>query len=120
MALRNLGRRRARTTATLLALFIGVYGIGVDIAFGQDLGSQITSSLAQNSPYNLVATTVGNDRNTLSAHLNSIAGLELAILFKEVSSDLTKISVKREFVCGLVGMGLGSLVEGVSPRSSSP
>src|SRR5438128_12560992 len=26
--------------------------------------------------------------------LNSIAGLELAILFKEVSSDLTKISVR--------------------------
>ncbi len=75
MALRNLGRRRARTTATLLALFIGVYGIGIDIAFGQDLGSQITSSLAQNSPYNLVATTVGNDTNTLSAHLNGIAGL---------------------------------------------
>jgi phosphoesterase RecJ-like protein len=26
--------------------------------------------------------------------LNSIAGLELAVLFKEVSSDLTKISVR--------------------------
>lgn len=75
MALRNLGRRRVRTTATMLALFIGVYGIGVDIGIGQDLGTQITSALAQNSPYNIVATTVGKDSATLSAHLNTIPGV---------------------------------------------
>jgi putative ABC transport system permease protein len=75
MALRNLGRRRGRTTATLLALFIGVYGIGITVGFGQDLGSLITNTLNQNSPYNLVATTTGNDTNALSAHLNSIPGL---------------------------------------------
>jgi putative ABC transport system permease protein len=75
MALRNLGRRRARTTATLLALFIGVYGIGITVGFAQDLGSLITNTLNQNSPYNLVATTTGNDTNALSGHLNSIPGL---------------------------------------------
>ncbi len=75
MALRNLGRRRARTTATLLALFIGVYGIGITVGFGQDLGSLITGTLKQNTPYNLVATTTGNDTNALSTHLNSIPGL---------------------------------------------
>jgi putative ABC transport system permease protein len=75
MALRNLGQRRIRTTATLLALFIGVYGIGVDIGIGQDMGTQITSALTQNSPYNLVTTTTGNDANTLQGHLNGIAGL---------------------------------------------
>ncbi|HLJ33346.1 MAG TPA: FtsX-like permease family protein [Ktedonobacteraceae bacterium] len=75
MALRNLGRRRVRTMATMLALFIGVYGIGIDIGMGQDLGVQITSALNQNSPYNIVATTVGKDSNTLRTHLNSIPGV---------------------------------------------
>jgi predicted lysophospholipase L1 biosynthesis ABC-type transport system permease subunit len=75
MALRNIGRRRARTTATLLALFIGVYGIGITVGFGQDLGSLITNTLNQNSPYNLVATTIGQDTNALSAHLSGIPGL---------------------------------------------
>ncbi|MDQ6659437.1 MAG: FtsX-like permease family protein, partial [Chloroflexota bacterium] len=75
MALRNLGRQRARTTATMLALFIGVYGIGVDIGVGQDLQTQIMNALNQNSPYNVVATTVGKDSDKLHAHLNSIAGL---------------------------------------------
>ena len=75
LALLNLGRRRVRTVATLLALFIGVYGLGVDIGLGQDLGSQITGALAQNTPYNLVATTVGKDTTTLRTHLSSIPGL---------------------------------------------
>ena len=75
MALRNLGRRRVRTIATMLALFIGVYGVGIDIGMGQDLGAQITSALNQNSPYNIVATTVGNDTSTLRTHLSSIPGV---------------------------------------------
>jgi phosphoesterase RecJ-like protein len=43
--------------------------------------------------------------------LNSIAGLELAVLFKEVSSDLTKISVRSRgavdaaALCALFGGG---------------
>lgn len=75
MALRNLGRQRIRTTATMLALFIGVWGIGMDIGIGQDMRTQILGALAQNLPYNLVATTVGKDTNTLQSHLNTIAGL---------------------------------------------
>lgn len=75
MALRSLNRRRARTTTTLLALFIGIYGLGVDIGFGQDLSSLISNTLAQNTLYNLVATTTDKDTSTLRAHINSIAGV---------------------------------------------
>lgn len=75
MALRNLNRRRARTTTTLLALFIGIYGLGVDIGFGQDLSSLIGNTLAQNTPYNLVATTTGKDADTLRAHIDGIRGV---------------------------------------------
>ncbi|GCE14855.1 ABC transporter permease [Tengunoibacter tsumagoiensis] len=76
MALRNIGRQRIRTTATLMALFIGVFGIGIDIGFGQDLGRQITDGLNQNSPYNLVVTTSGQEEsNALRTHLHIIPGL---------------------------------------------
>ena len=54
MALRNIGRHRGRTTATIMAMYIGIWGIGIDIGIGQDLKTQITGALAQNSPYNLV------------------------------------------------------------------
>jgi ABC-type antimicrobial peptide transport system permease subunit len=75
MALRNLGRRRSRTATTMVALFIGVFGIALVVGVGQDLETQITKSLAQSSPYNLVATTSGRDTGTLQAQLTSIAGL---------------------------------------------
>jgi putative ABC transport system permease protein len=75
MALRNIGRRRARTTATLLAIFIGVYGVGLDIGLGQDLQTRVTSVLNQAQPYNLVVTTSGRNSTTLAAHLSSISGL---------------------------------------------
>ncbi|GAC1388431.1 MAG: ABC transporter permease [Ktedonobacteraceae bacterium] len=75
MALRNIGRQRARTTTTLLALFIGVFTVGVVLALGQDLQVQISSSFAQNLTYNVVATTTGNDTTALHTKLNTIPGL---------------------------------------------
>ncbi len=75
MALRNLGRRRTRTTTTMLALFIGIFGIAVVIGVGQDMQTQIRNTLAQNEPYNLAATTSGSDTGTLQVQLNTIPGL---------------------------------------------
>jgi putative ABC transport system permease protein len=75
MALRNLGRRRTRTTATMLALFIGIFGIGIVIGVGQDLQTSIRNSLSQNQPYNIAVTTSGKDTSTLQARLNTLPGL---------------------------------------------
>src|SRR5881275_194393 len=69
MALRNIGRQRTRTTTTILALFIGVFTIGLVLTLGQDLQSQISSVFAQNLSYNVVATTSGTDTTTLQAKL---------------------------------------------------
>src|SRR5579883_1483935 len=75
MALRNVGRRRARTATTMLALFIGIFGIALVVGVSLDLQTQITKSLAQNSPYNLVVTTSGQDTNTLQAQVKTLPGL---------------------------------------------
>jgi putative ABC transport system permease protein len=75
MALRNSNRWRVRTVATMLALFIGVAGVGLDIGFGQDLQTRITDAIDQSQPYNLVVTADGHDRTTLAAHLQSLQGL---------------------------------------------
>jgi putative ABC transport system permease protein len=71
MALRNIGRQRTRTTTTILALFIGVFTIGLVLTLGQDLQSQISSVFAQNLTYNVVATTSGTDTRTLQAKLGT-------------------------------------------------
>jgi putative ABC transport system permease protein len=75
MALRNIGRQRARTTTTMLALFIGVFTIGLVLALGQDLQTQISNSFAQNLTYNVVTMTSGTDTTTLQAKLGTVPGL---------------------------------------------
>ena len=75
MALRNIGRQRTRTTTTVLALFIGVFTIGLVLTLGQDLQSQISNLFAQNLTYNVVATTSGADTKTLQAKLNTVPGV---------------------------------------------
>src|SRR5881275_2391652 len=75
MALRNIGRQRVRTTTTLLALFIGVFTVGLVLALGQDLQAQISASFASNLSYNVVALTTGDDSATLQAELGTIPGL---------------------------------------------
>jgi signal transduction histidine kinase len=64
MALRNIGRQRTRTTTTMLALFIGVFTIGLVLALGQDLQTQISNAFAQNLTYNVVTMTSGTDTFT--------------------------------------------------------
>lgn len=75
MALRNIGRQRARTTTTVLALFIGVFTIGLVLALGQDLQVQLNTAFAQNATYNIIATTSGTDTTTLQGKLGTIPGL---------------------------------------------
>ncbi|MGH2479891.1 MAG: FtsX-like permease family protein, partial [Ktedonobacteraceae bacterium] len=76
MALRNLGRRRTRAMTTMLALFIGIFCIGLVVGLGQDLQTQIADSFTQKLPYNIVATTSGTDTSTLHAQVNTIPGLK--------------------------------------------
>src|SRR6266852_8442069 len=75
MALRNIGRQRTRTTTTMVALFIGVFTIGLVLALGQDLQTQISNSFSQNLTYNVVTMTSGTDTSTLQAKLGTVPGL---------------------------------------------
>ncbi len=75
MALRNIGRQRARTTTTLLALFVGVFTIGLILVLGQNLRDQINNVLAKSLNYNVFVTTHGNDTTTLRNNLSTLPGL---------------------------------------------
>src|SRR6266568_4111554 len=75
MALRNLGRQRARTTTTLLALFVGVFTIGLILVLGQDLRDTINAAIAKSLTFNLVTIASQSDANALQSQLGSIPGL---------------------------------------------
>jgi putative ABC transport system permease protein len=75
MALRNIGRQRTRTTTTMVALFIGVFTVGLVLALGQGLQVQISNAFTQNLTYNVVTLTSGTDTTTLQSKLGTVPGL---------------------------------------------
>lgn len=75
MALRNIGRQRARTTTTLLALFVGVFTIGLILVLGQNLSEKINAAIANNLTFNLITIARGNEADVLHSKLGTIPGL---------------------------------------------
>ncbi len=75
IALRNIGRQRARTTTTMLALFVGVFTIGLILVLGQDLRDKINNTIATSLTYNVVTIATGNDANALQSQLATIPGI---------------------------------------------
>ncbi|HEX7736277.1 MAG TPA: FtsX-like permease family protein [Ktedonobacteraceae bacterium] len=76
MALRNIGRQRARTTTTLLALFVGIFTIGLILVLGQNVRDLVNNSIANMLTYNVVTSTSGAEATALQADINSIPGLK--------------------------------------------
>ena len=76
MALRNIGRTRSRTTTTLLALFVGVFTIGLIVTLGQNLRDQVDKQLAKTVNFNVAAIAENKEIQTLSAQSSSIPGLQ--------------------------------------------
>ncbi len=95
MSFRNIGRQRGRTTVTLLALFVGVFTIGLLLVLGQNLRDQLDSLIANSIGYNVTVTTAGNDTTNLQANLSTIPGLVPAH-----TQQSTQISVVPQSIDG--------------------
>src|SRR6266567_1216655 len=75
IALRNIGRQRARTTTTLLALFVGIFTIGLILVLGQNLRDTINDALATSLNYNVITIASQSDVNALQSRQSTIPGL---------------------------------------------
>ena len=127
MALRNIGRQRARTTTTLLALFVGIFTIGLILVLGQDLRDTINNALANNLTYNVVTfASNSSDVSALQAGQSSIPGLSktsqntvattvpvainnqsIADVLKNVPNSFSFTSLGRQGVLGELGGAQG-------------
>lgn len=76
MALRNIGRQRARTTTTLLALFVGIFTIGLILSLGQNVRDLVNNSISNLLTYNMFVSTSGSDASNLRTQINTIPGLQ--------------------------------------------
>lgn len=76
LALRSIGRARARTAGTLVALFAGVFTIGLILIVGQDISSEISNALSNLASYNVFVIASSQQANAAAAATQNVPGLE--------------------------------------------
>ena len=76
MALRNIGRQRARTVTTLVALFVGVFAIGIMLVLGLNIRDQINAALSSNLKFNSFILAGVDNRAQVEQTLNGMTGIQ--------------------------------------------
>jgi len=72
LALRNSSRERTRTAATAVALFVGVFAVGLILVLGTDIRGDLDSFITKATTYNLIAVAPSKGAAPL---LKAAAGL---------------------------------------------
>ena len=76
MALRNIGRQRARTVTTLVALFVGVFGIGIILVLGLNIRDQINAALSSNLKFNSFILAGVENKAQVELALDGLTGIQ--------------------------------------------
>ncbi|HEY6411907.1 MAG TPA: ABC transporter permease, partial [Ktedonobacteraceae bacterium] len=77
LALRNIGRHGTRSATTMLALFIGVFAVGLILVLGQDLRDQLDEAISKDVHYNVIALANVEEAKTVQAKQADIPGLKV-------------------------------------------
>jgi ABC-type antimicrobial peptide transport system permease subunit len=77
MALHNIGRRKVRSATTLVALFVGVFAIGLILTLGQNLEQGISSTASNyTGGYNTFIQASSSDKPAVERELANIRGIQ--------------------------------------------
>jgi predicted lysophospholipase L1 biosynthesis ABC-type transport system permease subunit len=91
LALRSLSRARGRTTATLVALFAGVFTIGLILVLGQNITSKIESGITKATTFNVFAIASSADAAKAAATTQKLDGVQERRITQDVSTTPTAI-----------------------------
>ncbi|MDQ6711939.1 MAG: ABC transporter permease, partial [Candidatus Dormibacteraeota bacterium] len=76
LAYRGIGRQPGRTAATLVALFVGVFTVGLMLILGQDIRSRFNDLIARSLTYSLAAVERDSRANLIEQALPTVPGLQ--------------------------------------------
>ncbi len=86
MALRNIGRKKARTSTTLVALFVGVFTIGLILTLSESIHTAINGFVASSTTYNAFIQASSADKAAVDQELASIAGIKQQTVYATATS----------------------------------
>ncbi len=104
MALRNIGRQKVRTSTTMVALFVGIFTIGLILVLGQNIESSINTLVSKAVTYNAYILADHNDKPAVDQALSQVSGVQKQLLNTEAGATPTMIN----------GTPIGQLLQGTS------
>ncbi|HEU5369105.1 MAG TPA: FtsX-like permease family protein, partial [Ktedonobacterales bacterium] len=108
MALRNIGRQKIRTSTTMVALFVGVFAIGLILTLGQNIKDEINSALSTQLQYNSFLLVGSADKAAVDQELARISGIQ----------GQTVNAVAQDIPLAVNGVPIGTFLKGVSDSGS--
>jgi putative ABC transport system permease protein len=100
LGLRGIGRQPGRTATTLVALFVGVFCVGLIFVLGLDIRGELDRALSNQAPYNVLAFESARDRDAVGPVLADLPGLQAQR--KNTTMSVTPVSIKSEPVADFV------------------
>ena len=130
LALRNSARERTRTAATAVAMFVGVFAVGLILVLGTDIRGDLDSFITKATTYNVIAVAPGQSAAPLlkaaaSVHskqeLSTLAALTAPVAingrpFVQVGTGSTHRGRAQEALFLLSGIQGFPVQKGVLPQ----
>ncbi|MGC2192908.1 MAG: FtsX-like permease family protein [Candidatus Dormiibacterota bacterium] len=130
LALRNSSRQRTRTAATAVALFVGVFAVGLILVLGTDIRGDLDSFITKATTYNVIAVSPSQSAAPLlKAAARSHSKHELSTLvtlaspisinghpFTQVGTSSSHLGRARNAVTLLSGVEGFAVQNGVRPQ----
>ncbi|HEV7679549.1 MAG TPA: FtsX-like permease family protein [Candidatus Dormibacteraeota bacterium] len=110
LALRSLGRARGRTTATLVALFAGVFTIGLILVLGQNITSKIETGISRATTFNVFAIASAQDASRAKQVTQGLQGVQERRITLDTST--TPVQVNQQ--------PLAQVLPAPTPRPTAP
>ncbi len=98
MALRNIGRQKVRTATTMVALFVGVFSIGLILVLGQNIKDAINNALSNELTYNSFILAGSADKAAVDQELARIPGIrrwEVSTLAQDVPLAINGVPIAQ-------------------------
>jgi ABC-type antimicrobial peptide transport system permease subunit len=92
MALRNIGRQKVRTSTTMVALFVGIFAIGLILVLGQNIETSINDFISKTVTYNSFILAGHDDKSSVDQALNQVSGVQKKLVNTEVPTTPTMIN----------------------------
>ena len=94
LGLRGIGRQPSRTATTLVALFVGVFCVGLIFVLGLDIRGELDRALSNQASFNVLAFESARDSDAVGPALAGLPGLKAQ--HQNTTMSVSPVSIKGE------------------------